>query len=167
MRSPNILEKDLTVQGRAFSAHQTLLTLPIGVKKFKERTLFTVASAFALASYTEEQIRAQHPQGQNSKRGNVPPGIQRLEGNTRLLRSTALDVQNALRTLVKLPFVRSVTGHESARILGVAQALLNASSHYSIFDATQCVVFIQEQLLWRIASVFKKVHKFNLFEFGG
>ncbi|MEO6966501.1 MAG: hypothetical protein ABI076_11495, partial [Acidobacteriaceae bacterium] len=129
MNSTDIPEKDLTVQGRAFSARQTLLKLPIGIGKFKERTLFTVASAFALARYTEEQIRTQHPQGQGAKRENVPPGIQRLEENTRLLRSSALDVQNALRTLVKLPFVRSVTGHESARILGVAQALLSASEY--------------------------------------
>src|SRR5665213_2707131 len=129
MRYANILEKDLTAQGRAFSTRQTSLTRPTDVKQFKEQTLLTVASTFALTRYTEEQIRTQHPQGQNSKREDVQPGIQLLEGNTRLLRSTSLDVQNALRALVKLPFVRSVTGRETPRILGVAQALLNASEY--------------------------------------
>lgn len=120
---------DLTAQGRAFSTRLTLLTRPTGANKFKERTLYTVASAFALARYTEEQVRAQHSQTPESNRQYAPPGIQRLEGNTRLLRSAAMDVQNASRALVKLPFARGVTGRNSARILGVAQALLSASEY--------------------------------------
>jgi hypothetical protein len=124
-----MIHEDLSVQGHAFAGRQMLLVQTSNAKQFKEQTLLTVASAFALARYTEEQIRAQHPAGQNGKREEPPPGLQRLEGSTRLLRSAAIEVQSSLRTLLRLPFARSVTGRDTPRILGVAQALFTASKY--------------------------------------
>ncbi|MHB1935810.1 MAG: glucoamylase family protein [Acidobacteriaceae bacterium] len=125
MNSPIAFGADLSTEGRAFASRQAMLVQHSSMKHFKEQTLFTVASAFALARYTEEQVRVQRP----ADRGEKAPGIQRLEGGTRLLRSSAIEVQSALRILVKLPFARSVTGMETPRILGVAQALLNAAKY--------------------------------------
>jgi cyclic beta-1,2-glucan synthetase len=125
MNSPNSIGQNLSPQGRAFASRQIMLVRHSSTKQFKKQTLLTVASAFALARYTEEQIRLQRPGEQEEK----APGIQRLEGSTRLLRSSAIEIQNALRILVRLPFARSVTGKEAPRILGTAQALLNAATY--------------------------------------
>ncbi len=127
MNSPDMT--DLYAQGRTFAARQRMLAQPSNLKQFKEQTLLMAASVFALARYTEEQVRAQHPQKQGPKPEDVPPGIQRLEANTRLLRSTAIEIQSSLRSLVNLPFVRSVTARETPRIVGVAQALFTASTY--------------------------------------
>lgn len=125
MNSPTTIGQDLNAQGRAFASHHAMLVQHSSTKQFKQRTLLTVASAFALAHYTDEQVRGQQPSAQEEKAA----GIQRLEGSTRLLRSSAIEIQNALRILVKLPLARSVTGQEAPRILGVAHALLNASQY--------------------------------------
>lgn len=119
---PSALE--LTPQGRTFAARQSLLARPTDIKQFRQQTLLTVGSAFALAQYADEQGRAPR-----SKLEELRPGIQRLQGNTRLLRNSGIEIQNALRILVKLPFARSVTGRESPRIAGVAQAYLNAAKY--------------------------------------
>ena len=119
---PSALE--LAPQGRTFAARQTLLAHPSNIKQFQQQTLLTVGSAFALAQYADEQSRAH-----THKLQELRPGIQRLQGNTRLLRSSAIEIQNALRILVKLPFARSVTGRETPRIAGVAQAYLNAAKY--------------------------------------
>ena len=129
MNSHDRMHEDLTAQGHAFASRQLLLVKAAKAKQFKEQTLLTVASAFALAHYTEEHIRALRTQGDNAKREEPSPGIQRLEGSTRLLRSAAIEVQSTLRVLLRLPFARSVTGLEAPRILGVAQALLTASKY--------------------------------------
>ena len=123
MNSPNMT--DLNTQGRAFASRQAMIMQHSSTKPFKQHTLLMVASAFALARYTEEQPRGQHAAGKEEK----APGIQRLEGSTRLLRASAIEVQNAVRILVRLPFARSVTGQEAPRILGVAQALFTASTY--------------------------------------
>ena len=125
MNSPVTIGHDLSAQGRAFASRQAMLAQHSSTKQFKEQTLLAVASAFALARYTEEQIRARQP----AEREEKSPGIQRLEGSTRLLRSSAIEIQSALRILVRLPFARSVTGTEAPRILGVAQALLQAAKY--------------------------------------
>lgn len=127
MNSPVTIGQNLSTQGRAFASRQAILVQHSSAKQFREQTLLAVASAFALARYTEEQIREQPPAGRGGKEKS--PGIQRLEGATRLLRSSAIEVQSALRILVKLPFARSVTGMETPRILGVAQAMLNAAKY--------------------------------------
>ncbi|MGB8480791.1 MAG: glucoamylase family protein [Acidobacteriaceae bacterium] len=115
--------QDLNAEGRAFANRQAILVQHSSGKQFKEQTLLAVASAFALARYTDEQVRAKRPTHEKT------PGIQRLEGATRLLRSSAIEIQSALPILGKLPFARSVTGVETPRILGVAQALLNAAKY--------------------------------------
>ena len=126
MNSPMILGHDLNAEGRAFASRQAILVQHSSGKQFKEQTLLAVASAFALARYTDEQVRKKlHPDNRRKK----TPGIQRLEGATRLLRSSAIEIQSALPILGKLPFARSVTGVETPRILGVAQALLNAAKY--------------------------------------
>jgi cyclic beta-1,2-glucan synthetase len=125
MNSPTTIGQDLKTQGRAFASHHAMLVQHSSAKQFKQHALLTVASAFALARYTDEQVRGRQPAAREEK----AVGIQRLEGSTRLLRSSAIEIQNALRILVKLPFARSVTGQESPRILGVAHALFNASQY--------------------------------------
>ncbi|MHB8301492.1 MAG: glucoamylase family protein [Acidobacteriaceae bacterium] len=116
--------RELAGQGRAFAARQALLAQTDSVAEFKQQTLLTVGSAFALAQYADDPVRA-HASPQQELR----PGVQRLQGNTRLLRSSAMEIQGALRVLAKLPFARSVTGRESPRIAGVAQAYLNAARY--------------------------------------
>ena len=123
MNSPILLSQDLSTEGRAFASRQAILVQHASGKQFKDQTLLAVASAFALARYTDEQVRAKQP-GQPEEK---TPGIQRLEGATRLLRSSAIEIQSTLPILGKLPFARSVTGVEAPRILGVAEALLNAA----------------------------------------
>ena len=125
MNSPNTFDPELSTKGHAFASRQAMLMQHSSTKQFKEQTFLAVASAFALARYTEEQVRVQR----STEQGEKAPGIQRLEGSTRLLRSSAIEVQSTLRILVKLPFARSVTGLETPRILGVAQALLHASKY--------------------------------------
>ncbi|MGC2249156.1 MAG: hypothetical protein WA626_00670, partial [Acidobacteriaceae bacterium] len=125
MNSPIILRHELTAEGHAFASRQAILVQHASGKQFKEQTLLAVASAFALARYTDEQVRAKQPSHSEEKK----PSIQRLEGATRLLRSSAIEIQSALPILGKLPFARSVTGVEAPRILGVAQALLNAAKY--------------------------------------
>ncbi|MGH9617389.1 MAG: hypothetical protein ACRD28_11665, partial [Acidobacteriaceae bacterium] len=125
MNSSTTIRQDLSAQGCAFASRQALLVQHSSASQFREQTLLTVASAFALTRYTEEQVRRQ----QASKRTEKASGIQRLESSTRLLRSSAIEVQSSLRVLTKLPFARSVTGRETPRIFGVAQALLNASKY--------------------------------------
>jgi cyclic beta-1,2-glucan synthetase len=125
MNSPILLGHELSAEGHAFASRQAILVQHASAKQFKEQTLLAVASAFALARYTEEQIRGKQPAEGDGK----APGIQRLEGATRLLRSSAIEIQSALPIQVKLPFARSVTGVEMPRILGVAQALLNAAKY--------------------------------------
>ncbi len=121
MNSPIILRQDLSTEGRAFASRQVILVQHSSGKQFKEQTLLAVASAFALARYTDEQVRAKQPTHEKTL------GIQRLEGATRLLRSSAIEIQTALPILGKLPFARSVTGVETPRIQGVADAFLNAA----------------------------------------
>lgn len=123
MNSPILFGHDLSADGRAFASRQSILVQHTSDKQFKDQTLLAVASAFALAGYADEQIRSKPSNPTEEK----TPGIQRLEGATRLLRSSAIEIQSALPTLGKLPFARSVTGVETPRILGVAEALLNAS----------------------------------------
>ena len=131
MNSPIIPGHDLNAEGRAFASRQAILVQHASGKQFKEQTLLAVASAFALARYTDEQVRAQ----QSKQREEKTPGIQRLEGATRLLRSSAIEIQSALPILAKLPFARSVTGVETPRILGVAQAFFNAAKYeWSLFS---------------------------------
>src|ERR1035437_2711830 len=125
MNSPILVSHELSAEGHAFASRQAILVQHAIAKQFKEQTLLAVASAFALARYTDDQIRGKQPAEGHEK----PPGIQRLEGATRLLRSSAIEIQSALPILVKLPFARSVTGVEMPRILGVAQALLNAAKY--------------------------------------
>ena len=125
MNSPILVDDDLTASGRAFARRQAILVQHASGKQFKEQTLLAVASAFALARYTDEQVRAKHLSAAEEK----APGIQRLEGATRLLRSSAIEIQSALPILLKLPFARGVTGMETPRILGVAEALLNAAKY--------------------------------------
>jgi cyclic beta-1,2-glucan synthetase len=115
---------ELTTQGRAFAARQTLLAHPTDIKQFQQQTLVTIGSAFALAQYADDQARKH-----SSTVQELRPGIQRLQGNTRLLRASAIEIQNSLRILTKLPFARSVTGRETPRIAGVAQAYLNAAKY--------------------------------------
>jgi cyclic beta-1,2-glucan synthetase len=123
MNSPIVFGQDLSAEGREFANRQSILVQHSSAKQFKDQTLLAVASAFALARYTDEQVRAKQPNNQGEK----TPGIQRLEGATRLLRSSAIEIQSALPILAKLPFARGVTGVEAPRILGVAEALLNAA----------------------------------------
>ena len=78
MNSPDMT--DLNVQGRTFATRQRLLVQPSNVKQFKDQALLMVASVFALARYTDEQVRAQLPQEQVPKLEEPQPGVQRLEG---------------------------------------------------------------------------------------
>jgi len=126
MNPLNTNPPDLSTEGRAFAERQVLLAQPSSVRQFRHHVLATVASAFALAEYADEQSRVPHSQPEP---GSPATGIDRLQGNTRLLRASAIEVQAALKNLARLPFARSVTGRETPRIAGVAHALLNAS-HY-------------------------------------
>lgn len=117
-------ELDLRMQGKAFASRQVLLAQPTQLNLFKQQTLLTVGSAFSLAHYAEEQARKQDPRHPDN---NTSPGVCRLEESTRLLRSSALEIQSAFRILKKLPFVRSVTGREIPRIVGVAASFLSAA----------------------------------------
>lgn len=127
--------QELAAQGNVFASRQILLAQPTDWKQFRQQTLMAVGSAFALAQYADEQARTQRSQQQKQAHHpqvhthEVAPGLGRLEGNTRLLRSSAMEIQNALRILRKLPFARSVTGRERPRIVGVAEAFLNASRY--------------------------------------
>jgi cyclic beta-1,2-glucan synthetase len=123
MNPPILLGQDLSAEGHAFASRQAILVQHASGKQFREQTLLAVGSAFALARYTDEQVRAK----QSSPTEEKTPGIQRMEGATRLLRSSAIEIQSALPILGKLPFARSVTGVEAPRILGVAEAFLNAA----------------------------------------
>lgn len=119
---------DLRAEGQAFAKRQVLLAQPSNVKQFREQVLSTVGSAFALVEYAEEQARKQRQQS-SRKPSAMLPGVQRLEENTRLLRTVAMEIQSALKHFAKLPFARGVTGREMPRIIGVAHALLNASKY--------------------------------------
>ncbi len=123
MNPMDTTELELSAEGRSFAARQTLLAQSSNVREFRRHTLLIAGQAFALAAYTEEQARTRHQ----------PPamlaGLQRLEGNTRLLRAAAMEIQNALPKFVRLPFARGVTGREMPRIVGVAHALLNSSKY--------------------------------------
>ena len=123
--------QELSAEGRAFASHQPLLARPSGVKQFRQHVLLVAGSAFALAQYTEERVRARNHSGDRAieQRLENNSGIEWLEGNTRLLRSSAMEIQNGLKTLVKLPFARGVTGMEMPRIIGVAHSMLNAAKY--------------------------------------
>ncbi len=118
---------DLSAEGSAFATRQTLLAQPLNVAQFRQHVLETVGSAFALAAYVDEQARTRRQQSE--KQDAILPGLDRLKGNTRLLRAAGMEIQNALKKLTKLPFARNVTGREMPRIIGVAHSLLNASKY--------------------------------------
>jgi len=124
MTNQNQSTMELSSQGRAFASRQALLANSADTKQFRQQTLVTAGSAFALAHYADEQARRR-----TSMQETIAPGVDRLQGNTRLLRSSAMEIQGSLRTLVKLPFARAVTGRETPRIVGVAQAYLNAAKY--------------------------------------
>lgn len=115
---------ELSEQGGAFAARQALLSKPTDLKQFQQQTLITLGSAFALAQYADEQARSK-----SGRQTKPSPGIERLQGNTRLLRSSAMEIQSSLRLLIKFPFARSVTGRETPRIVGVAQGYLSAAKY--------------------------------------
>ena len=120
----------LDAEGRAFAARHPLLARPSQLHQFREHIFATAGSAFALARYADEQLRErQRRKVDRQPETPIPPGVMRLEENTRLLRSAAMEVQNGLRILVKLPFARSVTGFEIPRIISVAHALLSAAKY--------------------------------------
>ncbi len=142
MNSADTTTLELGAEGRAFARRQTLLGQPSNLRQYREHVLFTAGSAFALAAYADEQARAQrqqtndepshrknHDHSEQNAQNTSLPGVARLEGNTRLLRAAAMEIQNALRALVKLPFARGVTGREVPRIVGVAHSLLNAAKY--------------------------------------
>ena len=60
---------------------------------FGDSVLLTAGSAFALAQYTEDHVRAGDRKPRNPAENQLLPGMQRLEGSTRLLRSSAIEVQ--------------------------------------------------------------------------
>lgn len=147
MNGFEVSELGLTAEGRAFAGRQFLLARPSSLKQFREHILLTVGSAFALAAYAEGQLSARL--SRTNQRPGSPehplPGVRRLEENTRLLRSAAMEVQNALRTLVKLPFARSITGVEMPRIIGVAQSLLSAAKyHWTVAALSSFLAGFQE-----------------------
>lgn len=153
-------------EGRAFALRHALMAKPSHWKQFRHRVYQTAGSAFALAQYTDEQARARRRREMEGRQQETPalPGMQWLEGNTRLLRSSAIEAQNALRTFAKLPFARGVTGQETPRIVGVAHALLNAAKYR--WDLTAQATFLtgyqsQEPLtvkeLWAIPAALKLV----------
>ncbi|HET9087543.1 MAG TPA: glucoamylase family protein [Acidobacteriaceae bacterium] len=115
---------DLSSQGQTFAARQRLLARPTDIAQFQQQTLLTIGSAFALAQYADDQVRSH-----KARQEEMRPGIQRLQGNTRLLRSSGMEIQNSMRILVKLPFARSVTGIETPRIAGIADAYLKAAKY--------------------------------------
>ncbi|MGC1782014.1 MAG: glucoamylase family protein [Acidobacteriaceae bacterium] len=120
----------LEAEGRAFAARHPLLARPSHLNQFREHIFTTAGSAFALARYADEQMRERQRKTADQRPENpIPPGVLRLEENTRLLRSAAMEVQNALRIMVKLPFARSVTGLEIPRIVSVAHAFLSAAKY--------------------------------------
>lgn len=154
--------QDLSAEGRTFAGRQTVLAQPSGLRQFRQHVLFTAGSAFALAAYIEDQARGRRQHAPEQEK--MLPGIQRLEGNTRLLRASAMDVQNALRKLSKLPFARSVTGREMPRIFGVAHSLLSASKYrWSIPALSSFLQGFQEtepltvRELWALPIALKQV----------
>ena len=115
---------DLSSQGQTFAARQRLLARPTDIAQFQQQTLLTIGSAFALAQYADDQVHSH-----TTRQEELRPGIQRLQGNTRLLRSSGIEIQSSMRILVKLPFARSVTGVETPRIAGIADAYLKAAKY--------------------------------------
>jgi hypothetical protein len=120
MSTKSTPSQSLHTEGQAFASQQILLASPAHLRAFRQRVLHAAGAAFALAKYAEEQMRSR-PQPTEL------PGLQRLEENTRLLRSSAMEVQGALRPLCKLPFAREANGVDAPRIFGVANALLQAA----------------------------------------
>jgi hypothetical protein len=135
---------DLSPEGHAFARRQAMLSSPEDPKQFRRHVFMVTGSAFAVARYAEEQIRAEQdrvrkttsekqvreardPSEPAAKPVEPLPGIRRLKANTRVLRGAALEIESSLRALQKLPFARSVTGAESPRIIGVGQSLLSAA----------------------------------------
>ncbi|HWF66390.1 MAG TPA: hypothetical protein VN670_03745, partial [Acidobacteriaceae bacterium] len=152
--------QDLTAEGRAFAGRQVLLAGASDLKQFEQHVLLTAGSAFALANYADEQLRTKRRQPQ--VQSPSLPGVLRLEENTRLLRASAMEVQNALRILRKLPFARSVTGREMPRIAGVAHALLNAaqfrwtlSGFSSFLEGYQAAEPLNLRELWNLPIALK------------
>ncbi len=161
---------ELTAEGRAFAGRQPLLAYATDLKQFRQHVLLTAGSAFALAQYTEEQARQQRKETAKQSDGSdskmepdiASPGVRKLRENTRLLRTSAIEIQSALRVLVKLPFARSITGVESPRIAGVAQSMLSAAKfHWSIpalssfLEGFQAVEPLTLRELWSFPTALK------------
>ncbi len=99
------------------------------LRQFRRHVLLTAGSAFALAQYTEDHVRARRQEIAQSGENQLLPGMQRLEGNTRLLRASAIEVEHALKAMGNLPSARNDAGMETPRIIGVAHSMLNAARY--------------------------------------
>jgi len=117
----------LAAEGRAFAGSQGLRASASDRKGFREHVLLTAGSAFSLAAYAEKYLRDKREQKPDAK-SSVPTGILRLAENTRLLRASAMEIQNGVRTLNKLPVARSADDREIPRIVGIARAQLRAGN---------------------------------------
>ncbi|HEX4020299.1 MAG TPA: glucoamylase family protein [Acidobacteriaceae bacterium] len=112
---------DLEQQGATLAGHQSTLATSTQLRHFRDHVLEITDSTFALARYIDEQSH------KTNTLQDTGPGVRRLAENTRLLRSCALEVRDALRIFRKLPLVRSVLGHEAPRAAGIAQTFLAAT----------------------------------------
>jgi cyclic beta-1,2-glucan synthetase len=175
MNPAELNHEGLVADGRAFASHHTKKVKPSHLKPFRDRVFTTAGSAFALARYTDEEARERRKlnrqavsetakaDNRHSEAARLP-GLLRLEENTRLLRSSAIEVQNSLRILIKLPFTRSVTGFEVPRIVSVAHAMLSAAQYRWSVPAMSAFLHgfqgeepLNLRELWAIPSALKLV----------
>lgn len=113
--------QEMEQHGRLLAQHQPLIAVSNNPRYFRQHVLEVTGSIFALAHYVDEQIH----QGSTSQ--DSAAGVRRLKENTRLLRTCAIEVRDAVRILRKLPVVRSVVGQEQPRVVGVAQTYLTSA----------------------------------------
>jgi cyclic beta-1,2-glucan synthetase len=121
--------RELERQGEEFARHHTLLARPIDPYPFRKQAQQTIRSIAALAQYMDGPFTAVHAQAQPQ---TASTGIQLLREQTRLLRTAAGEIRDALRTFRRIPASRAATGAEQPRAVSVAQACLAATR----FDGT-------------------------------
>ncbi|MGC9292596.1 MAG: glucoamylase family protein [Acidobacteriaceae bacterium] len=114
----NISNLGLEQLGTELAQRQSLLASSSQPQQFRDHALEVVGSSFALAQYVDEQAH------KSDTLHGAAAGLRRLTENTRLLRSAAIEVRDALRAFRKLPMVRNTHGQESPRIVEVAQTFL-------------------------------------------
>ena len=120
--------RELERQGEEFARHHTLLARSIDPHPFRKQAQQTIRSIAALAQYMDGPFAAAQSQAQTQPLA----GVQKLREQTRLLRTAAGEIRDALRIFRRIPASRAATGTEQPRAVSVAQACMAATR----FDGT-------------------------------